>query len=162
MKIIRDSDTVTIKDESGDALVLLTAPKYRDVLACEELERTEAIAALDRLKAAGVDIDAELAEAEADPDKMKAAQKAAAEAPDSPAVRRYKLGALAVALIVGGERIGGRAVLDAYDDMTRDSAEWVDQEVRAVWDSASLDDRDTRSAAPNADGASVPAGSSPA
>lgn len=151
MRRILDSDTVTRVDEAGDKLVLLVTPRYRDVLACEELEREEALKAMDNLKATGVDVDAIMAEAQKDPDAVKQARRAIAESPAGPSVRRFRLKAVAVALYLDGEKFGGEAILTVYDEMDAASAAWMDAQVTDVWKTATPDDASARGEEPDAD-----------
>lgn len=143
LKVIHDSDTREFLSD-GDKLVLLVSPRRRDTLACETLEVEEALAALARLKAQGVDTEAVFADAQKDPEKVKAAREAASTAPDSPAVLAFKLKAVAVSLHVDGEKFGGEAIVSAYDSMDEASAAWVDAQVKTVWESAHPGDADTR------------------
>ena len=153
MRVIHDSDTVEFIDESGDKLILLAAPRQRDVIACEDFERQDAIAGLEGIKALGIDTDKILADAQAQPEKLAVAKTAAAKA--GPKVCEFRLRVLAVRAFIGGENIGGPAVVDAYGNMDPASAAWVDERVASVWDGAIPDDAHTRGAAPDA---AVPSG----
>lgn len=145
MRVIHDSDTIEFRDESGDKLYLHPAPRQRDVIACDDMARREAIAAMDELKKSGVDTDKILADAQADPDALAKAQESVRENV-SPAVRAFRFKALAVRMTVAGESLGGNAVVEAYENMDPESAAWVDEQVASVWDAAIPGDADTRGA----------------
>ena len=138
MRIIRDADTVEFTDGSGDKLILRSMPRQRDLIASDEVARDEAFEQLEALKKLGIDTDKALADASAS--EVKAAESDVA----LPRVREFRLKALAVKLIVGGEAIGGNAIIDAYHDMDSASAAWVDAKVAEVWAGASLSESDTR------------------
>ena len=142
MRVIHDSDTVEFIDESGDKLILLAAPRQRDVVACEDFERKDAIAGLEGIKALGIDTDKILADAQAQPEKLAVAKTAAAKA--GPKVCEFRLRVLVVRAFIGGENIGGPAVVDAYGNMDPVSAAWVDEQVESVWTGSMPSDADTR------------------
>jgi hypothetical protein len=152
MRVIHDSDSDTVEftDGSGDKLVLLSSPRQRDVMACDEIERAEAIAGLEGIKALGIDTDKIMADAQANPEKLSAAQ-AAVDSHAGPKVREFRLKILAVNLVVDGEKLGGSAIMDAYGNMDPASAAWVDEQVAEVWNAAIPSDADTRG--PRADAA---------
>lgn len=133
MRIINDSCTTEFVDRSGDKLILLQAPRRRDVVESERLERKEALEQLDIMKSQGVEIDAVIEDAQKSPEALQAAQEAAARHEWGPEVMRFRLTALAVSLVVDGERIGGAAILEAYDRMDPPSAQWIDDCVSSVW-----------------------------
>lgn len=158
MRIINDSDTVEFADGSGDKLVLLVAPRQRDLEASSDLETKAAMAQFAALKDFGVDTAKAMdAAEETDPDELAAATKAArASINADPKVRAYRLKALAVRLIVNGEAHGGGAIEDMYGKMDAASAAWVDEKVAEVWDTAIPSDADTRGQAPVAAVPDVP------
>lgn len=138
MRIIRDADVVSFHDEDGNKLFLLSAPRQRDLHACEDLERDEAVKQLQRLKDLGMDTDKILADAEAaDPEELAAA-RAKAEDPmtDSPKIKEFRLEALARKLILDGDVLVGGKILTAYRDMDEESGRQVDEWVASVWTSA--------------------------
>ena len=142
MRVIHDSDVVEFPDDSGDRLILLECPRKRDLIRAEDLASDEAIAGLSKLKKLGMDPDKMYADAQEDPAKLAEAE-AAAEA-TSTTVRRFRLEVLGIRLVVGGESFGGKAILEQYDSMDSDSAEWVDEKVAGVWDGATPDDASAR------------------
>ena len=153
MRVIEDTDTVEFADTDGDRLVLLVAPRQRDLDACEVLERTAAFSQLDTLKALGLDTDAAMKEAEQEaPEVLQAAQEASRSSLGAdPKVRLFRLEKLAVRMVVAGEALGGKAILDAYGKMDAASAAWVDGKVAATWDAATPDDASARGAGAHAD-----------
>lgn len=143
MRVIRDADTIEFKDDSGDKLILRVAPRQRDIEACDELETDEAMKAVARLKTTGFDTDSamEAAIAEAQKETPEAVAEAEAKVSSaSPAVRRFRLARLAVRLVIDGENIGGESILTTYGDMSRESAEWVDEQVEKVWTGAQVNE----------------------
>lgn len=151
MRVIRDSDTVEFTDSDGDKLVLLSAPRQRDVNACDIIARDEAMSEMDRLKATGVDTDKILADAQKDPDALKKAQANVRNAPDSVKVREFRLKALAVRMFINSENIGGEQVIRQYGDMDPVSSAWVDEQVKSVWEAAIPSDASARGPAPDAE-----------
>lgn len=147
MRIIHDYDTDVFTDPDGARLTLLVAPRQRDVVACDDVARKEAFAMQAEIKAAGMDVDKMLAEA--DPAKVKAAT-ASAESSVSAKVRRFRLDALAVSLGIGTEAFGGHEVAKQYDSMDPASVAWIDAQVASVWESAIPSEADTRGPAADA------------
>jgi hypothetical protein len=139
MRVIRDTDTVEFVDESGDKLVLLEAPRQRDVLACEAIEQEDAFAQLENLRRMGFDVDALIKQA-----RESDVKRDERDADVSAKVRAKRLEVLAVALIVGGDRVGGKAIAEAYGSMDASSAAWVDAKVAEVWDAATPSDASAR------------------
>ena len=144
MRVIHDSDVVEFVDDSGDKLILLRAPRQRDVISCDLMARDEAVAELDKLKASGIDTDKILADAQADPDALEKAQESARNS-TSPAVREARYKSLAVRASIGTESFDGhQQMLEAYRDMDPESAAWADAQVASVWNAAIPSDADTR------------------
>ena len=139
MHIVTDADAVEFIDGTGDKLVLRSAPRQRDVEASDDLERSEAFAAIAALKDAGVDTDAVMADA-----GPEAIAKATEDAAVPAKVRELRLKLLAVKLVIGGENIGGEAIVKSYRDMDAESAAWIDAKVAQVWDGCVPSDADTR------------------
>lgn len=137
LHIIRDTDVVT-RELDGDKLVLLSAPRQRDVEVCDEIATKEAFASMAAMRESGMDVDAMMKDAEK---KKKPDDK---PDPVSAKVREARLKALAVALFVDGEKLGGDAIAVACRDMDPASAAWVDEQVASVWDSALPSEVDTR------------------
>jgi hypothetical protein len=137
MRVIRDTDTVEFVDESGDKLVLLEAPRQRDVMAVVEIEREDAFTQIEGLKRMGFDVDALMKQA-------KDADKTDEKAETSAKVHIARLRALAVALYLNGDRLGGDAIVKSYGDMDPASVAWVDAKVAEVWDAATPDDASAR------------------
>lgn len=152
MHIVRDSDTIEHVDDRGDKLVLLDAPRKRDLIASNKLAHDEAIEELDKLKANGVDTDAIMVAASAKPDVLAAAQEAVRTSLPSPKVRRLRFGALAVRIELrtgsgpsDGESISGhQPLMEAYDNMDFASSAWVDTTVHEVWNAAIPSDASAR------------------
>lgn len=140
MRIIRDTDTVEFTDDSGDKLVLLKAPRRRDIKACEDVEREDAMRELEGLRALGIDPITEAEKATAE--ERAVATAAVASAPAADSVRRFRFGALARKLVVDGEAIDD--IMAAYDDMPADSTAWVDAQVASVWEAATPSEADTK------------------
>lgn len=145
MKIINDSDTTTFTDDSGDTLVLLDCPRQRDVEKSNKLQREDAFAQLEDLKAAGVDTSAVMEKATTE-DAEAAAEAAKAEKLPLE-VRRFRLGALAKSLTVSGQTFGGQEVVNQYDNMDYASSTWVDAQVAIIWATSEPDDAQREDAA---------------
>jgi len=131
-------------DVSGDKLILKSYPSVRAVIACEKLEhedfkaqREAAIEEFEIMKKLGTITDKIIEEIDENSPEVKAAQKAAAESvSQSPAVKRFRLEALAVKLTKGNESFGGKAILEEYDKAHPQDAVWIDAQVKEVWEAA--------------------------
>jgi len=144
VRIIRDSDTVEYVDESGDKLVLLSAPRQRDVESSDLIERDEAMGQMQALKKSGIDTDAFMADAKKDRDALEAAKEAVKTSLPAAKVREFRLKSLGIRLVIGGENIGGEAIVTSYRDMDPISAAWIDKCVGETWMGALPSDEDTR------------------
>lgn len=135
MRIVQDSDTSEFQDSSGDRLVLLSAPRRRDVVKSEELERDEAVAQMKLIREQGLtNVDEAIEKvSQGDKDAVAQAEQAAADMEWGPEIRRFRLAALAVALYIDGDKLGGDAIVDAYDRMDPNSVAFVDACVKEVW-----------------------------
>ncbi|MEI6724601.1 MAG: hypothetical protein WCN81_00085 [Actinomycetes bacterium] len=153
MHIVRDSDVVQFRDDAGDTLTLLSAPRQRDVQASNTLAWK---LASDAMKEFGeLDINEAIREAQENPEVTKQAQKAVENPLNAPPeVRRLRYRAMTVSLVSSGELIGGNSARDAYDDFDPETAKWADERVAEVWVRALPTDADTQG--PAAD-AAVPA-----
>jgi hypothetical protein len=136
MRIYDENAVKEFRDPDGDTLVLRAFVRHRDVLAVEAVETDEAVAVMQKMAAAGVDL------------ASLARDDASASSEPSAKVREARLRQLVVSMTVGGRRFEGESAVQAYLDMDAVSAGWVDACVAQVWEAGRLDEDSARAQAP--------------
>jgi hypothetical protein len=145
MKIVSDNDLCVYTDPEGDTLTLLTTVRQRDVEKAADIAQREA---LDALKDLGISLEEAMKQAQGATEADKAAARERSKKQElSPALRRFRLEAIARVLTIGGEGRSGPDILKAYEDMDAASVKWVDEQVASVWERALPDDASRESPA---------------
>jgi len=119
MRLVSLNDTVEFTDDNGDKLICLKEPRWRHHRELQDFilqNATKYAGLVELFKSLGV-------------------KEVPNNTPDTPEVQEFKFRAVAVAMVIGGEKItDSERLLQIYNDASIETANWINECVAKVWE----------------------------